>query len=83
MGFSDGNPSPGGDGGTHVLTLGSVRIEATAGGVTITVGGVSMAITAGGVAITGGTVTHEGTNVGATHVHKKVTTGLDNTAEPL
>jgi len=36
----------------------------------------------GDLAITGNNVTHHGTNIGDTHVHTKVTPGLDNTSAP-
>lgn len=45
-------------------------------------GGVSMTISAAGVAITGGTVTHNGVNIGSTHVHTGVTPGGSNTGTP-
>jgi phage gp45-like len=49
---------------------------------TIKVGGVQMVISAGGVEITGGSVTHNGKNIGDTHVHGGIEPGSSNTDVP-
>lgn len=82
MGFSDGNPSPSGDGGQNVITFGAATITLAGTGLTISVGGVTMNISAAGIAITGGTVTHNGKNIGSTHTHGGVMTGPANTSVP-
>lgn len=46
------------------------------------VGGVSLTHTAAGIAITGGTITHNGKNIGDTHVHGNVMSGPANTGVP-
>lgn len=61
--------------GGAVISLGSDSI-------TQTVGGVSIKQTAGGIEILGGTITHNGKNIGATHVHGGVTPGGGNTGVP-
>lgn len=61
---------------------GSSRLAFGSGYVGITVGGVKFEVTASGVAITGGTVTHNGVNIGATHVHGGVLVGGADTAIP-
>jgi hypothetical protein len=65
-------------------------INATAGtsvsitaGTSITIDAASAALnTSGGVAIASSTLTHNGVNIGATHVHGGVQTGGSNTAVP-
>lgn len=46
------------------------------------VGGTEWALTAAGFAQTGGTVTHNGVNIGDTHVHGGVVSGGDTTSVP-
>jgi phage baseplate assembly protein gpV len=91
MTWSDHNKSPSSNGDENVLTYGNVKatikddltqvdvggtvLEVTSDHVKITVGGVTVEITDGGVAITGGTVTHDGKNIGSTHIHGGVVPG--------
>lgn len=91
MTWSDKNQSPSGNGDENVLTYGNVRatikddltqvhvgstqFEITGGHVKVTVGGVTVEITGSGVAITGGEVTHNGKNIGSTHIHGGVVPG--------
>ena len=82
MGFSDANPSPSSAGDQNVITFGSATITLNGSGLTIAVGGVSMAISSAGVAITGGSVTHNGKNIGSTHIHGGVVSGPANTSVP-
>lgn len=64
------------DDGQHVVDLNPST------GLTLTSGGVSIAISPAGVAINGGTVTHNGKNIGDTHVHGGVTAGGSDTSTP-
>jgi phage baseplate assembly protein V len=59
----------------HYRVVHSQMIEHVVGGVTVTQ-------TSAGVAITGGTVTHNGKNIGATHVHGGIVPGPANTDVP-
>lgn len=61
---------------------GSAVFSFDANGLYFDCAGVSVAITAAGLAITGGTVTHEGLNIGSTHVHGGVVPGGANTQGP-
>lgn len=45
-------------------------------------GGVSMTMSAGGLAITGGTITHNGKNIGDTHIHTNVVPGGGTSGPP-
>ena len=49
---------------------------------TIRVGGVSLEVGGSGVAIAGSKVTHDGKNIGATHIHGGVVSGGDLTDVP-
>lgn len=91
MTWSDQNKSPSSNGDENVLTYGNVKatikddltqvdvggtvLEVTSGHVKITVGGVTVEISGEGVAITGGKVTHDGKNIGSTHIHGGVVPG--------
>ncbi|MFN3686091.1 phage baseplate assembly protein V [Salinarimonas sp.] len=69
-----------------VVTLGreTLTIEAPAGmEIVQRVGGVSATLSESGFAIQGGTVTHDGVNIGATHVHGGVQPGDANTDVPV
>lgn len=66
----------GANGGSSYLSFDEDGLYFTAPGVTVT-------ITGAGLAITGGTVTHNGTNIGDTHVHGGVEPGGSNTAVPV
>ena len=91
MTWSDQNQSPSSNGDENVLTYGNVTatikdglcevvvgaasLKLTSAAVTIKVGGVNVEITDSGVAITGGKVTHDGKNIGSTHLHGGVVPG--------
>jgi phage baseplate assembly protein V len=55
---------------TLLVDFGGTSVTATPDGITLTVGGVSLVVSADGVAITGGLVTHNGVNIGSTHMHE-------------
>ena len=62
-----------------------VGLNPGAGGsdaIELKMGGVTLAVSSGGVSITGGTVTHNGTNIGDSHVHSGVSVGPDPTGGP-
>lgn len=65
------------------LVSGSTVVEVKPASVTMTVGTVSVVVSSTGVAITNGTVTHNGKNIGATHLHSGVTAGAANTGVPV
>lgn len=82
LSFGGDNESPSGSGDEHVLTFGSVRVDLTADGLTIVAGGVTVAVTAAGLTIAGGAVSHNGRDIGSTHVHRGVSRGDDSTNPP-
>ena len=91
MTWSDRNTSPSSNGNENVLTYGNVTatikdglcevvvgaasLNLTSAAVTIKVGGVNVEVSDAGVSITGGRVTHDGKNIGATHIHGGVVPG--------
>lgn len=91
---SGGSPAPSSDGGAFVVAIGDSTVTITADGITMVSNGSTVEITAGGVAITGNVtitgalavsgsgVTHNGTNIGDSHVHGGVTPGGATTATP-
>ena len=98
MTWSDHNKSPSSKGDENVLTYGNVTatirddlcevvvgvasLSVTSAAVTIEVGGVSVEVSSSGVAITGGKVTHDGKNIGSSHIHGGVVSGGDLTDVP-
>lgn len=81
--WSDDNGSPSDSGEEHVLTFGDVRVALDTAGVALTVGGTTFVFSGGGFVQNGGQQTHDGKNVGATHVHKGVVPGGGMSGEPL
>ena len=91
---SGGSPAPSSDGGAFVVEIGGSTVTITADGINLVSNGSVVDITAGGVAITGDVtiagalavsgsgVTHNGTNIGDTHVHGGVAPGGANTSTP-
>lgn len=71
LGFSDGNPSPGADGASHVLTLGGLTVTISAGKVKVE-----------GDIETFGALTNDGKNVGSDHTHGGVMSGPSSTNVP-
>ncbi|WP_194094653.1 phage baseplate assembly protein V [Marivivens aquimaris] len=82
LSWSSSESSPSQNGAENMLTFGDVSILLTESGVTITVGGSSVQLTANGLAVTSSAMTHNGTNVGATHVHSGVQSGPAKTSTP-
>lgn len=87
--WTDENPSPSTDEDEHVLTLGSVRITLTAGGIKAEVGGTSVELTDGEmklnsetIAATGTSMTHNSKRIDSEHRHKDVMVGSDLTGLP-
>ncbi len=60
---------------------GNIDVKAGAS-VTFTVGGVKVKISASGVDIEGGKVTHDGKNIGSTHIHIDVEPGSSTSGPP-
>lgn len=81
--MSNGN-APAGHGDRVVIGAndGSAFFSFDAAGLYFSCGGVDVAITSAGIAISGGTVTHNGLNIGDTHVHGGITPGGSDTAGP-
>lgn len=82
MTWSDKNKSPSEKGDENVITYGDARIELRGDELVITIpkvkivcGGVTVEITDDGVKIEGGKVTHDGKNIGSTHIHGGVVPG--------
>ena len=73
--WSNQDPSPSTAADENVLTYGNVRATLKDDFVEVTVGGLTMTVTSDGVAITGGKVTHDGRNIGSTHIHGGVVPG--------
>ena len=98
MTWSDHNPSPSSKGDENVLTYGNITatikddlcevvagaatLRVTSTAVTIRVGGVSLEVSGSGVAIAGGKVTHDGKDIGSSHIHGGVVSGGDLTDVP-
>lgn len=98
MTWSNQNKSPSSKGDENVITYGNVALtlkddltkvvvggtdfEVTGDHVKATIGGVSVVISGDGMAIAGGRVTHNGKNIGSTHIHGGVVSGGDLTDVP-
>jgi phage baseplate assembly protein gpV len=96
--WSDANPSPSDDGDAHVLTFGDVTVTLLAGEVSARVGGATWRLNSGGFSVDvgdvtwtlsadgeatiGGLVTHNGQDIGDTHVHGGVVPGGSLTDPP-
>jgi hypothetical protein len=74
--------APDGDSVTIQMNAGGVVLAMGENGFSVRVGGVSMEITGAGIAITGGAISHDGRNIGSTHVHNGITPGGANTGLP-
>lgn len=91
---SGASPAPSSNGAAFVIEIGGSTVTITAEGVTMVSNGSTVEITGGGVAITGDVtingalavsgsgVTHNGTNIGDSHVHGGVDPGPATTATP-
>ncbi len=80
--WSNQNPAPSESGEENVLTFGDVRVTLKDGRLEIRTAGVTLGITNDGLAITGGEVRHDGKNIGATHTHGGVVSGIAETEAP-
>lgn len=81
-GYTGDNPAPSADPDATVFTLGPLTVTILGAGVTLSIGSVVVEITSAGLAITGGTVTHNGNNIGDTHVHGGIAIGPSETKVP-
>lgn len=77
--------APAGEGDRVVIGAngGSAYLSFDEDGLYFTAPGVTVTITGAGLSVTGGMVTHNGTNIGDTHVHGGVEPGGSNTAVPV
>lgn len=64
------------------VKVGDSTIVTDADTITLTAGGVTLKVSSAGVEITGGQVTHNGKNIGATHIHTNVATGAGVSGPP-
>ncbi|MBD9445754.1 MULTISPECIES: phage baseplate assembly protein [unclassified Rhizobium] len=70
-------------GATAIYDSSGNIIKLIGSGIVIQSGGVKMVISPDGVAITGGTITHNGKNIGDTHIHGGVVPGGGTTDVPV
>lgn len=70
-------------GSSITAKVGGATITMDSGSIVASVGGVSLTISGGGFAFSGGSVTHNGTNIGDSHVHGGVQPGAGATGTPL
>lgn len=82
MTWSDANAAPSSAGDENVITYGSATITLKSDALALTVGGVTLTISAEGVAIDGGKVTHNGADIGDSHVHDGIERGGGRTNPP-
>lgn len=66
-----------------LVTTGGTTVKASPSEIRLEVGGSSIVITSSAVTINSGGLTHNGKNVGSTHIHSGVTTGGGNTMGPV
>lgn len=81
-GYSGGKPSPNADMAANVFQAAGVRISVADGALVVEAGGVTHRISGAGIETIGGEISHDGRNVGSTHVHGGVTPGGADTAGP-
>lgn len=71
------------DAGTAVaFNVNGARLVLTESALTVKIGGLTATFSDGGLDIVGGTITHNGKNIGSTHVHKGVESGPSTTGTP-
>lgn len=75
MTWSNQNTSPSTAGDEHVLTFGDVRLTIREQMLEARLGPITFKVMPDGIAITGGKVTHDGKNIGSTHIHGGVVPG--------
>lgn len=81
-GYSDEHKSPNDDLEANIFEDGGVRISIKGGALVIKAGGVTITISDAGLKVEGGKVTHDGRNIGSSHIHGGVEKGSANTAPP-
>ena len=67
--WSDENPAPSQDGDIHKLVFGDVTVTLSGSGITLVAGGVTFVFDGDGFRQEGGEQSHDGKNVGSTHIH--------------
>lgn len=83
--YGGGDTPPASDAAVQTIVYGgggALTWDGNAGAFSLNVGGVTVTVSAAGVAIEGGSVTHNGTNIGDTHVHGGIRPGSADTAGP-
>lgn len=80
---ANGRPSAAGD-EFVLLKVGAASVRVTGGGAAIEfkVGGYSLVLSSAGATNTGGQISHDGKDIGKSHTHGKVMTGLADTDVP-
>ncbi|WP_137136558.1 baseplate assembly protein [Rhizobium sp. FKY42] len=81
-GYSDEHKTPSDDLEANVFEDAGVRISIKDRALVIKAGGVTITISGAGMKIEGGKVTHDGKNIGSTHIHGGVRKGVEDTAVP-
>lgn len=81
-GYSSANDSPNANMAANVFDDAGVRMTVADGALLIEVDGVTFRFSGAGFEQTGGSVRHNGTNIGDTHVHGGVESGVSNTDGP-
>lgn len=81
-GYSDEHKSPNDDLEANVFEDAGVRVSIKDGALIIKAGAVILTVSGDGLIITGGKVTHDGKNIGSTHIHGGVRQGGNDTKEP-
>lgn len=80
--FQNEIPAPSITGEAVEVHLGNSTVIVEPARILLRVGGVLLTISDSGLAVVGGSVTHNGTNIGDTHVHSGVEPGPSTTAGP-
>lgn len=80
--WSINQPSPSISPDENVLTFGGIKLAIAPDSVVVVAGSVSFTISPSGVDISGGSVTHNGVNIGSSHVHGGVQVGGGDTSTP-
>lgn len=81
-GYGGEHASPNADMDANVFEDAGVRLSVADGALVVTAGGTTVRISGDGLTITGGRVTHDGRNIGSSHIHTGVQRGGAQTNPP-